>query len=128
MEALSSKSRIRPCPDTFAISVSDTALSFQRHYERFLSPTTPLSPNQSNFSFVIPPSVSSELYIPLCQLEISFELKLQDGSTPASSTQVSIINAFAATMWADAFVRINGSPFLPEITHCSHYQVRNIGR
>ena len=126
MEALSSKSRIKPCAGTYAVAVSDTALSFQRHYERFLNPSTPVSHGQSSFTFVIPPSVSSELHIPSSELHISVKLVKEDGTSPPITAQVGIVNAFSALMWQDCFVRINGSPFLPELTHCSHYQVNII--
>ena len=122
VESLSSKSRVRPAADTFAQSISETALSFQRHYERFLNPSTPIQPGQTAFTFVIPPSVSSELHIPSSELEMEIELQLADGTKPSSSTQVSMINCLPALCWENVFLRINGSPFLPELTYCPHSQ------
>ena len=123
MEPLTSKSKIRPCPQTFAVDISDTHLSFQRHYETYLSPTTAVNSGQRQFTFNIPPSVSAELHIPSCEVFVSMCLVEEDGSPVAASDQVGIINCFSALMWENSFVRINGQKFLPELGLSDHFQV-----
>ena len=123
VEPLTSKSKIKPCLQTFAVDISDTHLSFQWHYETFLSPTTAISSGQRQFTFNLAPSISSELHIPSCELEISMKLVQESGENIAATDQVGIVNCFSALMWENSFVRINGQNYLPELGLSDHYQV-----
>lgn len=126
MEPISNKSRIRPCSQTFAVDIADTHMSFQKHYETYLSPTTALNTDQRQFSFAISPNISAELHIPSCELLVSMKLVLEDGSTIAATDQVGIIQCFSALMWENSFVRINGQNYLPELGYNDHFEYMRI--
>lgn len=92
METLTSRSKIRPCAQTFAVDVSETHLSFSKHYETFIRPITPVVPNQNNYTFVIPPSVSAEMHLPSAEILVSLQVMQEDGTAVSTTDQVGIIN------------------------------------
>ena len=115
MEPLSPKSHVIASPETAAIDLPETLLSFGNHFPKHVPTTTPSTPDTRIFSMEILPSPTSELHVSQCELVVKWRLLKKDNSAIAIDDQIGIINGFGV-------LAFGGVIFQPEFTHIDHFQ------
>ena len=105
MELLTSRSRLVPSSESYAVNIPDTLVGLSDHFETDISPTTPCTDNVQMYTFNILPSVSSELYLPETELFMAIRLENLDGTQIDASTQVGILNFPGCFLWDSVSLR-----------------------
>ena len=122
MEPLSKKSHIVASPETAAVDLPETLLSFSNHFPKHVQLTTPPTPDSRIFSMEILPSPSSELHVSQCELVTKWRLLKKDNSAIAIDDQIGIINGFGMLAFSSCVMKIGGVVYLPDFTEIDHFQ------